>query len=263
VLADICTDGQRQDPVGRAEAKQVKALHCELLRGKAKTNATTKVFGRGHDKQAIDLSKGTLTLKMGTAVTNGFYQRTVVQMLFPSVPWHRDLAASFDAVQRHITDWSEDKDGVDFKVEVDARSFAPVNWVFAHYVCGGNGNSAIDGGVRSYPDAAPFTRFIAQLWSTAKGKQILRKVKRVTCSVTTDVKGKAAKLEGDHLIFYGRVIPEGQEYKGQASFFMDRKERLPSNDAAFAYALFRRARDLGGECPTGYDDKETAAICGN
>jgi hypothetical protein len=224
VIKEVCSD-----QVGKDAIKGLRALHIEKIAGKAVTKPTTRLFGS--DKHALDWANGTLTIKLRTYIADGFFSKSLIHAMWPGVEWYRETQKDLPHWQRSFTAWTEDKEGVDFKLDVDMAGFAGANYMYATYLC-----NAYDSKLKQFLDLL--------YDKTDKGKQILRKVKRVTCSATTEQNGKVAEVKGDQLIFYGRVLQE--HFK--ASFFLDRNDKLPENDAYFAYALFRKAKNLGGEC---------------
>jgi hypothetical protein len=251
VVATVCGDA-----TGKELMKAIESIRCERLIGKATTKKTTKLFTAFGDKHAYDLDRGKLTMKLGVAITSGFYASAVIENVFPRMRWQREVDDQVDSLQRHFTEWSENKDGIDFTVDIDPAGFATTDWVPFYYLCGGDGNSG-----RPYPEDGKLADFIELLYDkTDKGKKILQGIKRVTCSATADAKGKPPEVVGDRLIFYARALDDHHK----ASYYAPTGQRFPTHDAYFAYALFRKAKNLGGECPwPRYDpDPEADRLCG-
>ena len=229
-----------ESPVGKAAVKNIKAVHCEMLKGKA-SKGNAKILMSDGNKHAYEWQgKDKLTIRLGGMVY-GFFPRDAIAEFWPVVPWQREVEEYLPYLNKHFTNWSEDKDGVELTVDVDAKSFASAQNVPSHYFCGGDGNS-----MRRYPTDGKVHEFLELLWkSSAKGKKLLKTIKRVTCAVTTEPNGKTPELAGDHLTIYSRVLKD----HFRASTFAATGQRFPENDAYFSYALFRKAQNLGGECP--------------
>jgi len=226
------------DDAGKAAAKTVKHVHCTFVAGKLNTTPTTQIFVDGMgDKNALDLANGKLTLKFQRSAAQLQYEAVALPRAFPSVEWMRETAKDVKEWNREYTRWTEDKDGVEFAVDVDTEAFAKAGWLPAGSICDPSGRYS-----------APLSDFLNLLYkTTVKGKKILQGVKRITCSVTTDVNGKTPEIVGDRLIFYGRLLKE--QIKGNTGPTIYNKHGvLPNNDAYVTYAMFRKAKNLGGEC---------------
>jgi hypothetical protein len=245
-----------ESPTGKAAMHALRAVQCERLEGKA-TKGGTKILKSASTKHAYQFENGKLTLKLGGTVYKPDFGNDLTAVMWPQVPWQKQVDEYLPWLNKKVGDWTEDKEGVELTVDVDPKGFATVDYIESHYFCGGDGNS-----LRTDATRGKLYLFLDLLYKTTpKGKQILKRVKHVTCSATPDINGKAPEIVGDRLIFYARVLREDHF---RASFYAPTGQRFPENDVYFAYALFRKAQHLGGECPwqtDGDKDPERDRLC--